>query len=87
MSQCPRWEALRQRIRETDTQKALRLENEFHVLEMGRMSHVEFRTKFEDLVFRMTVAGLEGAANPSFLHRQDHSWVPGGSACQDLALR
>ena len=61
---------LRLVIRETDFQRKDRLDKEFEKLEMGRHSHADFRTMFEEKLMLMSQAGLSIANNEDDLKRK-----------------
>ena len=61
---------LRQVIRETPFQKQDRLDKEFEKLEMGRSSHADFQTLFEEKVMLMEQAGLSIATSEEDLKRK-----------------
>ena len=67
---------LRRVIRETDFQRKDRLCKEFDRLEMGRHSHADFRTMFEEKLMLMEQAGLSIVGNVDDLKRKHISKLP-----------
>ena len=61
---------LRRCIRETQDQKCFRLAEEFRQLSMGRTSHSEFHSKWEEVVEEMEAAGMSDDLGTTTLRRE-----------------